>query len=220
LKTSNKKEETPDGTPKVEGKKFSKAVTTKKRSYWDQGLEFDGSTLEIKAQKALLKDWLLSDRSFEEVCQMHGLNEEEARSLKEKLPQNLIALKEMQVSESFSLSGRSTDDDLNRQAILILVSDGLRLSRQVRVMADLEFMSGMLTPANLGRMVGSWDKILHRIGTFLTTPELDEEEGFRALMQLTREELGDLKDKIAEYRRYKLEIPEAEVILKDGDETK
>lgn len=220
MTTSNKKEEAPDGTPKVEGKKFSKAVTTKKRSYWDQGLEFDGSTLEIKAQKALLKDWLLSDRPFEEICKMHGLDEAQTQSLKEKLPQNVIALKEMQTSEKFSLEGRSTVDDLNRRAILILISDGLRLSRQVRVMADLDFMSGTLTAANLARMVTSWDKIVHRVGTFLTTPELEEEEGFRALMQLTRDELGDLKQRIAEYRRYKLEIPEAEVILEDGEETK
>ena len=218
MRTSNKKTKAANKNPKVRGKKFSEAVTLKKRSLWDRGLEFDGSTLPIETQKTLLKDWLLSDRTFEEICQMHGLTEEETLSLKEKLPRNIIALKEMQVTENFSLVGRSTGDEPNRRAVLALISDGLQLSRKVRVMADVQFMDGSLTPRNLGQLVGSWDKILHRIGTFLTTPELEEEEGFRALMQMTREELGDLKKRIQEYRHYKLDVPEAEVVLENGKE--
>lgn len=203
---------------KAKGKKFSRAVTLKKPNLWDQGLKFEGSALPIEFQKSLLKDWLLSDQPFEEICRKYGLDEEETLSLKMKLPQNVIALKDLQVTENFALVGRGTGDDLNRKAVLTLISDGLRLSRKVRVIADLQFSEGALTPSDLSKLVGSWDKILRRVGTFLTSPELEEEEGFRALMQMTRDELGDLKKKIQEYRHYKLQIPEAEVLLEDGEE--
>ena len=64
-------------------KKFSKAVTEERDSLWEKGLELDGSTLPSLVQREILKDWLLSDSSFKEVCLAHGLSAKEAESLEE-----------------------------------------------------------------------------------------------------------------------------------------
>ena len=216
MKTLRSDNETANEGPKVKGKAFSKAVTENRPRLWDDGLEFDGSMIPVVFQKTLLKDWLTSERSFEEICHTHGLTEQETRSLKAKLTQSAIALKELQ-TQNFELAGREAGDEAGRQAILVILSDGIRLSRHLRVMAEMEFLDGQMTPDSLVKLVNSWDKILRGVGKFLTTEELNKEKGFRLIMDMTRSELKDLKDKVADYRSFKLEVQEAEVVL-DGTE--
>lgn len=198
---------------RVKGKKFSQAVTENKLVAWDGGLSFEGSALPELTQRAILKDWLLSSQSFQEVCLEHGMTITEATTLKAKLPHHIVALKKAQEIENFELTGRKTNNETNRLAILVMLSDGMRFSRHLRVMSDLQFQDGTMTSLSLGRIVSAWDKLLHRMGTFLTEDDISSGEGLRALMQMTKEELGDLKSKIQEYRHYKVEIDEADVIL-------
>ena len=204
---------------KIEGKKFAKAVTEERAELWDRGLAFDGSTLPPLVQKEILKDWLLSDLEFKEVCLSHGLSEEEAQKLEERLPPNILAMRKAQNSTELALVG-SEDIDKNREIIFNLLSDGLRLSRMVRLMADLMFRSGSMKPKDILNFVSSWDKIVRGIGNFIAPEELrpKEGQGLKALMELTSEALGDLKMKIKEYRKYKIEIPDAEVILEKSKE--
>lgn len=203
---------------KIKGKKFSQAVTEDKFALWDKGLIFDGSTLPTLVQRSILKDWLLSDIEFKDVCLSHGLSEEEAQKLEEKLPPNILAMRKAQNSTDLVLT-EGSNVDKNREIIFHLLSDGLRLSRKVRLMADLMFQDGDMKPKDILNLVSSWDKIVNRVGTFLAPEDLKPKEGqgLKALMELTSEALGDLKQKVKEYRKYRVEIPEAEVILEDKE---
>ena len=205
---------------KIEGKKFSKAVTEDRSGLWDQGLAFDGSTLPALIQRDILKDWLLrSDLEFKEVCKLHGLSEEEAQKLEEKLPPNLLAMRRTQNSTELALAkGKGIDKDPEVNANFCLV--GLRFLNKASLMADLMFQTGNLKPKELLNLVSVWDKVVSRIEVSLT-PEGEkrkDREGLKALMELTSEALGDLRQKVKEYRKYKVEIPEAEIILEDKKE--
>jgi hypothetical protein len=208
------------GESMVKGKKFSAAVTEERDDLWnpwDESLTIGDSALPETQQRIILKDWLLSNRPFVEVCLAHGMLQDEAERLESKLPDHIVSLKKAQQIEDLELTGLKTDNEKNRQIIVRGLNDGLIMSRQIRVMTDLLFQSGDLTPLNLSRMVGSWDKVLHRMSTFLTKDEVAEDAGFRAMMQMTREELGDLRSKIKEYRHYKVDIEEAEFVLEEGN---
>lgn len=202
----------------ITGKKFSEAVLNEQSDTWrpwDDSLSIQDSALPQTMQKTILKDWLLSNRSFVEICMKHGMSLEEAGRLESKLPSHIVSLKNSQQVEDLTLTGLHTEDELNRQIVLGLLTDGLAASRKVRVMTDVMFESGKLTPLDLSRLVSTWDRILKRVGTFLTKEDLPEEAGFRSLMQMTREELTDLRSRIQEYRHYKVDIDEAEVILEE-----
>ena len=203
----------------ITGKKFSKAVVNEDgeiwRPSWDDSLSIQDSALPETMQKTILKDWLLSNLPFTEICMKYGMSLEDAERLESKLPSHIVALKDTQQVEDITLTGLRTEDELSRQVILGLLTDGLAASRKVRVMTDVLFASGDMTPLDLSRLVSTWDRILKRVGTFLTKEEIPDEAGFRSLMQMTREELGDLRSKIKEYRHYKIDIDEAEVIMEE-----
>ena len=203
----------------ITGKKFSKAVVNEDgeiwRPSWDDSLSIQDSALPETMQKTILKDWLLSNLPFTEICMKYGMSLEDAERLESKLPSHIVALKDTQQVEDITLTGLRTEDELSRQVILGLLTDGLAASRKVRVMTDVLFASGDMTPLDLSRLVSTWDRILKRVGTFLTKEEITDEAGFRSLMQMTREELGDLRSKIKEYRHYKIDIDEAEVIMEE-----
>lgn len=209
------------GESMVKGKKFSEAVTEERDELWkpwDESLAIPDSALPETRQRAILKDWLLSSRPFVEICLEHGMSLDEAERLESKLPQHIVALKNAQQIEDLELTGLKTEDEKNRQIIVGIINDGLTMSRKVRIMTDLMFQSGSITPLNLSRMVASWDRILHRVSTFLTKEDAATDEGFRAMMQMTREELGDLRTKIKEYRHYKIDIEEAQLVLEEGED--